>query len=176
MHQSCPCKIPIDEAWYRSNGIEPKPEHQILRTVSAIDSNHFIHSNTHVIHQPVPDACDAIEELSVCPCLPFEYEKRMVRLVAERLVFEDVVCQNAFTHSAAFHEAHDFFGLRDSASAMYEVVPDVVFSIEVGSYSGCASRSCDDWYWYGQRSPLLRAYDLSNVHAILKLRIVDAKA
>jgi hypothetical protein len=146
VHQACPCEIPIDEAWYRPYGIKRKPEHQIFRTVPAINGDQFIHSNAQVVYQPVPHTCYAFEELFVCPCFPFEYEEWVIWLITEGLIFEDVVGQNAPTDCAIVHEVHDIWGLGKAAPVMLEVVREVVFGVEVGGYSGCASCSCNYWY------------------------------
>jgi len=91
MYQARPGQVPVNKARHCSNSIEGKPEHEILWAVPTIDGNYLIDTNTQIIHEPVANTYYAVEELSICPCFAFEDEERAIWLVAESVVFEDVV-------------------------------------------------------------------------------------
>jgi hypothetical protein len=132
MHQSWSCKLPIHKARHRTNCIKAEPKHQILWTIPTVDCDNFIYTNSQVVHQPVPHPCNAFEELSVCPRLAFEHEERGVRVIAQGLVFKNVVVQDALASDAIRNHLYDVWGGSEAAACVLQVVYNVEFGIEVG--------------------------------------------
>ena len=147
MYQARPGQVPVNKACHCSNSIEGKPEHQVLWAVPTIDGNYLVDTDTQIIHKPVPNTCDAVEELSICPCLAFEDEEWAVWLVAEGVVFEDVVGQNTLAHDTVGYEVHDFFRGSEPTASMLEVVGNVEFGVEVGRERRCAGCSGENGYF-----------------------------
>jgi hypothetical protein len=132
MHQSRSRKLPIDKARYRTNCIKAEPKHQILWTVAAVDCDNFVDSNAQVVHQPIPYSSNAFKELFVCPCLAFEHEEWGVRIIAQGLIFKDVVVQDALARNAVRDHFYDVWGRSEAAACVLQVVHNVKFGIEVG--------------------------------------------
>ena len=147
MYQARPGQVPVNKARHCSNSIEGKPQHQVLWTVPTINGNYLVDTDTQIIHEPVPNSYDAVEELPVCPCLAFEDEEWAIWLVAESVVFEDVVGKDALAYDTVGYEVHDFFRRSEPTASMLEVVGDVELRIEVGRERRCAGCSSKNGYF-----------------------------
>lgn len=130
----------IDKAHTRSDPLQRKPQHQILRAVRPVQCNHLIPLYAQIFHQPVPHPLQLREELPVRPRPSIVIEKRSIGLVAG-VVFEAVV-EEEFV--VCFSLGNELLGgcCCVVEGAGLKVVADVVFCVEVGGRGGGACYCC----------------------------------
>jgi hypothetical protein len=67
MYQRLIGKVGVDEGNASSYPLQGKPEHQVFGTISTVYSNQFACSDPKVVHEPVTDSLQVVEELLVRP-------------------------------------------------------------------------------------------------------------
>jgi hypothetical protein len=146
MHKPSTCQVPVDKAHDRANRVERKPKHEIFRTITPIDRHNFSNLDTQVIHEPIANPDDRVEELSIRPCLALKDQEGMVWSIAQGLLLPDMVCQDSLLHHTVSDEIdHILRGCKTTAS-MLEVVHNVEFRVEVGGKRCCSSCS-RSYHW-----------------------------
>lgn len=144
MHQSSSSQVPINIADARANCIQRKPKHQILWAIASVNRDNFFRLYAQIIHKPIAHPDDGIEELFVRPRFAFEDQEGVVWLVAQGLVFPDMVNQDPLLNHSIGHIVEHILCGRKATASMSQVVYDMMFRVQVGSQGCCASRSCSD--------------------------------
>lgn len=67
MCQRTGSQVAVDEGRNGPDRLETEPEEKILWAVTTIDSNYLLRLDAEVIHQPIADSLDVLEELLVGP-------------------------------------------------------------------------------------------------------------
>ena len=80
MHESISSQVPVHITRHRSNTIQRKPKHVILRTIPTVHSHDLSLFHAQLFDQPVANTRDALEELAVRPRFVLEDEEGVVRL------------------------------------------------------------------------------------------------
>lgn len=146
MHQRIPRQIIIQKARDRPNSLNRPPKHQILWTVPSIQRHNLPRLNPQLLHQPVAHARDQCEELAICVLPALEHNEQLLGSLVEALVAQDVEVCEAVLGDDFGEETLGGDAVEDKA----QVVPNVVFSVEVCCCCGAAGGCCyerEDCVW-----------------------------
>jgi len=88
-------EVAVYEGWTGADGLETEPEEQVFRAVAAVEGDDFLRLDVEVFEEPVAHALEVVVELFVCPLSVFEDEEQRVCVLAERVVFDQVVYQQS---------------------------------------------------------------------------------
>lgn len=81
MYQRLIGQMAINERRYSPNTVDSKPEHEVFWAVGPGNSHDLSLLDAEVIHKPVSNPLEVIEELIVGPGPAFKHQKKMVRFI-----------------------------------------------------------------------------------------------
>jgi len=116
MSERASSQVAIDEGRDSPDRLETKPEEKILWAITTIDRNDLLRLDTKVVHQPIADSVDAVEELLVGPRTILKDQKQVVAIRTFGMAFENMVKQRFAFHEAFSDEFDGIFGLWQRCS------------------------------------------------------------
>jgi hypothetical protein len=82
--------VAVNEGNASSNSLQSKPEHQVFWAVCTIYCNQLSFSDPKVIHKPIADSLQVVEELLVGPCAALEHKELVVWHIPAGMFFDIV--------------------------------------------------------------------------------------
>lgn len=134
MHQRRARKVIIDKADLTPNAIQGEPEQEVLGTILRIQGDHLVLRDAEVVHKPVPDPLEVLVEALVRPAAALEFQEQRLGSVA-RVVLDAVVHEQPVLRLPLRHELLRLLRCIVQSPGG-QVVPDVVFRVQVGCGGG----------------------------------------
>jgi hypothetical protein len=90
MYQRLIRQVAVDKRNAGPDSVQRKPKHQVFGAVGSVNCNQLSFSDTQVIHEPVADSLQVVEELLVRPRSTLEHKKYVVWQISYSMFFNVV--------------------------------------------------------------------------------------